>query len=207
MSEGIIATVKGILLDPTSTFQSLREEALGEAVKYYAVLLLVPAVLSTLFYILFFVVMGIPLPMVYGTDVGSLTLLSGIGIGVLAGILIYIGGLISLFIKGVVFHILGVYIVGGREGIKETIKALAYASTPALLLCWIPLINLLAPIWSLILFILGVRELHKFSTSRAVLAIIIPVVIIIAAVSLVFSTAIIAFVLEMAGTLPSTPMV
>jgi len=207
MSEGILPTAKGMLLDPTSTFQSLREGVLGEALKYYAVLLLVPAVLSTLFYILFFVVMGIPLPMVYGTDVGSLTLLSGIGIGVLAGILIYIGGLISLFIKGVVFHILGVCIVGGRKGIKETIKALAYASTPYLLLCWIPLINLLAVIWSTLLFILGVRELHKFSTSRAVLAIIIPVIIIIAAVSLVFSAVIIAFVLEMAGTLPSTPIV
>jgi len=207
MSEGILPRAKGMLLDPTVTYQSLRDEVLGEALKYYAALLIVPAVLSALYYILFVVVMDIALPVVYGIDTTSASLLSGVGIGVLVGIVIYIGGFISLFIKGVVFHILGVYIVGGRKGIKETIKALAYASTPALLLCWIPLINLLAAIWSTILFILGVRELHKFSTSRAVLAIIIPVIIITAVVAVVVSSVIIAFVLEMAANLPQIPIV
>jgi len=187
MSESILENMKGILFDPTSTFQSLRNETLGEALKYYAILLLIPTVLITLL----FSVSGIA-----SQDIPGLALMSGMGLFI--GIIIFIMGIISVLINGLIYHILGVYIAGGREGAEQTIKALAYASTPILLLGWIPIINLIAGIWTLILFILGIRELQNLSTGRAVLVIILPIVII--AGIIVFSAVISVFIFGMAGS-------
>jgi len=64
-----------------------------------------------------------------------------------------------------------------------TLKALAFGETPALLLGGYPLVGILAAIWSVVLFVLGVRELHGFSTGRALgavlLAVIVPLLIVV----------------------------
>ncbi|WP_245618846.1 YIP1 family protein [Methanogenium cariaci] len=64
-----------------------------------------------------------------------------------------------------------VYIAGGREGITETWKAVIYASTPSLLLGWIPVVGFVMWAWSLVLIIIGIRELQEMTTTRAVLAV------------------------------------
>jgi len=78
---------------------------------------------------------------------------------------------------------LWVYLLGGRKGIMQTFKAIIYAHTPRLLLGWIPVIGFIFMLWSLVLGVLGIRELQEISTGKAILAvviaIIIPVVIII----------------------------
>jgi hypothetical protein len=46
-----------------------------------------------------------------------------------------------------------------------------------LLLGWIPLVNIIAAIWSLIVEIIGIRQLHELTTGRAILAVLIPIIL------------------------------
>ena len=66
-----------------------------------------------------------------------------------------------------------VWLLGGREGITETWKAVIYASTPSLLFGWIPVVGFVMWVWSLVLTIIGIRELQQMTTTRAVLAVLI----------------------------------
>jgi hypothetical protein len=105
------------------------------------------------------------------------------GLGPLSGfwfvifaIMMIIGSVVFLFIGSAWLH-LWVYVFGGRNGYRETLKALAFGDTPALLLGWIPMIGILAGIWALVLSFLGVRELHGISTGRALGAVLVAVII------------------------------
>lgn len=66
----------------------------------------------------------------------------------------------------------------GKKKVGETFKAVAYGSTPILLLGWIPspFWGLVTGIWGLIIEIIGLRQLHGISTIRAVLASILSIV-------------------------------
>ena len=173
--------VKGLLLEPSKTFDSLKDESLEEALKYYAI---VAAVYSALF-ALIFVFAG----SLFGSMMGyrNLGTMMGAGVGIGAAVVFFVMFMIlaiaGAFIGGAILHIF-VYIVGGRKGIVQTIKAGMYGSTPSLLLGWIPFIGMIAAIWSLIVEVIGIRQLHELTTGRAVLAMLIPIIlaIILAAV-------------------------
>ena len=95
------------------------------------------------------------------------------GLSILAFIpMLFFAGLVGTIIFAVYMHI-WVYLAGGREGITETWKAVIYASTPSLLLGWIPVVGLVVFLWSLVLTVIGIRELQNMTTARAVLAVII----------------------------------
>lgn len=111
---------------------------------------------------------------------------AGMGLGIMAAVMfisIIIGGLIGILVGSGWMHI-WVYLCGGRKGAGQTIKAMAYGSTPSLLLGWIPFIGFIFGIWSIVVSIIGIRQLHEISTGRAVLAyllgaIIIPLIIVL----------------------------
>ena len=71
------------------------------------------------------------------------------------------------------------YIVGGRKGIAQTIKTSIYASTPWLIIGWIPYIGDIAWLWGLVLMVIGIRQLQEITTGKAVLAIFLPIIILI----------------------------
>lgn len=111
---------------------------------------------------------GVP-AMSFGVAMGPL-----LAVGVFVWVLV--SGIIGVFIGGLWLHI-WVYLVGGRNGIGETIKAVIYGMTPSLLLGWIPIVGFIALIWALIVETIGVRQLHELSTGKAVLAVIIAIII------------------------------
>ncbi len=163
-----VEKVKGLLTSPSDTFDALKEDTLSDVVKYYVVIVAIySALLATLLLIAFSFVSSILEPLGMLADVG-----------VAGAILFFVMSLITLllggFLGGAILHIF-VYIVGGREGIAQTIKAVMYGSTPGLLFGWIPLVGLFTGIWSLILEIIGIRQLHGLTTGRAILAFVIPI--------------------------------
>ncbi|RLG18002.1 hypothetical protein DRN75_02740, partial [Nanoarchaeota archaeon] len=79
--------------------------------------------------------------------------------------------LLNLFIGGAWLH-LWVYVLGGKQGIKQTWKAMIYASTPSLLLGWIPFINIFTGLWSFILTLLFIGDMQKIGWPKTLLAII-----------------------------------
>lgn len=188
-----IEKAKGLLMDPINTFDALKDDSLEEAIKYYVVIIAVYSLLSAL---LFATAMG-SLGSMMG--LGQLGMMSGVSVGIGGALVIFVmmlvGGLIGVFITGAIFHI-GVYIVGGKNGIEQTIKAVMYGSTPGLLLGWIPIIGGIAGLWSLVLEIVGIRQLQNITTGRAIIAVIIPIAIIFAIV-FVFAAAIAAIIIGM----------
>ncbi|MFH1294592.1 MAG: YIP1 family protein [Candidatus Aenigmatarchaeota archaeon] len=98
----------------------------------------------------------------------------GVGIAIAMYVMIIVGS----FINAAFMHIF-VYIVGGRKGYTSTFNAMAYASTPSLLLGWIPVVNIITGIWALVLEVKGIRTLHEITTGKAILAILLPVIILL----------------------------
>lgn len=174
---GFVDKAKGLLLNPTKTFQGSKGDSLGDALKYAAVWFVILGVLA-----------GIVFAAVIGTLASMYEQLPGLGqfVDTLSGwgyalvpvviVMTVIGGIIGLIIGGAWTH-LWVYVCGGRKGYGQTVKALAYGGTPGYVLGWIPFINFIGSLWALILSILGLRELHEISTGRAVAAVLLAVLI------------------------------
>ena len=165
MIDFIVTRVKGFLLKPVETFQQSRNDEPGVVFSYFAALLLINAILSAIIALI-----GIEtMPRLAGMP-------EGIAIPVIVFLMALAGGFILTLIFAAWLH-LWVYILGGRKGIMQTFKAIIYGHTPRLLLGWIPFIGFIFVLWSLFLAILGIRELQELSTTKAILAVAIAVMI------------------------------
>lgn len=197
-----IDKVKGLLLDPTGTYQQLKEEEMGSALRYYLIWLLIYSILAAIIVTVMgtFVISMIPeteqLRMFteFMESGGTFILIP------VMFILIFVIGIIGIFIGAAIVH-LGVLLVGGNQGYHQTVKSLIYGGTPGYIFGWIPFIGIIGSIWSLILIIFGVKELHDISTGRAVIAVLLPIIIIAAIVGFL---ALGAF-LSGLGNLPTYP--
>jgi hypothetical protein len=165
--------IKGFLFSPSATFDASKEDTLGDAFKYFVVILVIYAILiaiiASVAMSLFAGIFGMFGLMPFGAAMG-------LAFGVFFFIAVLVGSIIAIFISGLWLHI-WVYLVGGRNGLGKTIIAIAYGQTPYLLLGWIPIINFIAMIWTFVVEIIGVRQLHGLTTGKAVLAVILAIVI------------------------------
>ena len=169
--------MKGFLLTPVETFRTVRDTDLGDSLKYYLILLAINAVLSAIVSLAMasavrttitsiFTQAGIPLPAVTGAGV--------IGIAIMMIIVQFV----LVFIGAAWLHVF-VWLLGGRRGYLQTLKAIIFGSTPTMLFGWIPFIGFLAGLWSLVLGIFGLQELQNMTTLKAVLALFFSVMIVI----------------------------
>ena len=165
MIDTIVTKVKGFLLNPVETFQHSKNDDPGAVFTYFGLLLLIHAVLAALVSAI-----GIEAIPMYTTMMG------GVGVPVVVFFVALVGGCIITVIFAAWLH-LCVYLLGGRNGIMQTVKAILYGRTPRLLLGWIPVIGFIFGLWSLALGIVGIRELQEMSTGKAILAVAIAVII------------------------------
>jgi hypothetical protein len=171
----IIETTKGFLVQPTETFQQHDGTSLARAFQYYAAL--------SLFYaILFGIVEGILFYLDAGSTFAELAVI-GSFMGLISWVFVFFlfvfaftSCIFGIFFYGLFQHVF-VLLCGGERGVAQTVKAMMYASVPALVLGWIPIINVIAAIWSLVLMVIGVRELHKLSTTAAAVVVLLPIVL------------------------------
>jgi hypothetical protein len=85
---------------------------------------------------------------------------------------------IGMFVGGAIIHLCLMLVGGNKQGYKTTFRAVCY-SYSALLFNVIPFIgSVIGFIYRIILFILGVREGHGIRTGKAVLAVLLPVIVI-----------------------------
>ena len=163
--------VKGFVGAPLSTFNNVEAEALGSALKYFTIWVVIYAILRTIvFYTLerrvfqtLWDLLGLSDAAVYRFDPVTFALLA------------VLGAFASLFISGSLTHLF-VRAFGGRKGYRNTIKAFAYGNTPLFLFGWIPFVGMLFPLWALVLNVIGIRQLHEISTGRAVGAVLLGIV-------------------------------
>ena len=95
-----------------------------------------------------------------------------------------------------------VVLMGGKNDATQTIKTTMYASTPFLLLGWIPFVSIIVYIWSIVLLVIGIKENHEMDLGKAVLVVLIPIVLGIILIGL-GSAVIIAFMNATASLIPT----
>ncbi|MBU0530040.1 MAG: Yip1 family protein [Candidatus Aenigmatarchaeota archaeon] len=168
---GFFDKLKMVIIDPERLFNSVREEPLSKSFVYFAIITLVPMVVAAAILSFVFSLFSAILP----ADVGSSFGLFGL-LGPVIAIPFYLLALVFSFVIGAVIFVFA-RIFGSKGSYTDTYKAIAYGSTPANLLFFIPIVS---PIWSLYLEIKGLSVLHRISMGRAAVIIIAPVIVVTA---------------------------
>ncbi|MDQ7054722.1 MAG: YIP1 family protein [candidate division KSB1 bacterium] len=84
--------------------------------------------------------------------------------------------LLGLFIGTLIYHLCLVIVGGAKNGMAATFRVLAYSESSQLLLV-IPILGqFIAMIWSVVLIIIGFKEVHETTTGRAVFAFLLPII-------------------------------
>jgi hypothetical protein len=160
--------IEGFMFSPSVTFRASKGEKFSDALKYYVPLLV-------FFSVLFAVVTAAILTNSILGQFNMLTLGGGLFIGAL------IGGTIGILILGIWVHIWACAF-GGRRGLTQTIKALMYGSTPFLIFGWIPGLDIIGVIWSILVIPSGLIELQEMYSGRTILALIFALIVPVVAV-------------------------
>ncbi|MCD6210394.1 MAG: YIP1 family protein [Methanophagales archaeon] len=184
----MLSQIRGFAFNPARQFAAAKDDSLSDAFKYYIPLLaILGAILS--------IVAAIGVNMIVSMlGLSGLVLMPGLpelgkiipllGVGTFVGTIIL--GIIAALYIAVWLHI-WTYLLGGKKGLRQTTKAVLYGATPCLILGWLAPVNvLIAPIWSVLLVIAGLIELHELSPGRSIiavtLAILVPVIVCIVAI-------------------------
>lgn len=165
--------VKGFVGAPLSTFNNVEAEALGTALKYFTIWVVIYTILRT---VIFYTVERRVFQTLWDLlGLGDAALYLYRFDPVIFALLAVGGAFASLFISGSLTHLF-VRAFGGRKGYGNTMKAFAYGETPLFLFGWIPFVGMLFPLWALVLNTIGIRQLHEISTGRAIGAVLLGIV-------------------------------
>lgn len=96
--------------------------------------------------------------------------------------------IVSIFFTSAVYHVCLKIFGGANNGYEATFRAINYGSS-AQVLGVIPIVgSVVAGIWALVLNIIGLKEMHKTTYARAILAVLLPVIICCGFIILVVAT-------------------
>jgi hypothetical protein len=106
--------------------------------------------------------------------------LTGLAVyGLIALVLVPIGFLISSLVGAGILHFCLWLVGGANSSLEATYAVVAYTQGSTALLAIIPFCGgLIQGIWALIVEVIGLREAHGTTTARAVLAVLLPVIVI-----------------------------
>lgn len=90
---------------------------------------------------------------------------------------------IGLLVGSGVTHLALLLVGGARHGFGATLRATSYAQAPELLHVVPVCGSVMAPLWSLWLTVVGLREVHETTTLRALLAVVLPLALCLALVA------------------------
>jgi len=171
MGDSVGDKIRGFLFSPTLAFRRAKDEHPGKTMTYMVVLAVFYSVMSTLLTILeIFIHPFAELSLIEPGPAEPLVIASW-----LLRILVLTLALAAVF--GLVLHVF-VYLAGGRNGVWQTEKSVFYSLTPMFVLGWIPVIGFtVGGIWSLVLGIIGIRELHGLGDTKAAIAMILALVL------------------------------
>ena len=116
-----------------------------------------------------------------------------------------IGGLIGAIILTPILTPIGLFIGAGishlfvmlfvrpsNAGFWATFRVVSYVAATSLI-SWVPIIGgLVAAVWTIVLSIFGIRELHSTTTGRAALVVLVPVAIVFVLLALVAFSVLVA---------------
>jgi hypothetical protein len=163
MIKTVVSRITGILVSPAGTFRSARDDP-GKILAFCLLLTVcIHSLLSSILIILqnaphpFFLLVKMPVRSVLMVN-GAVTFIA-----------LLVSWLFLIAVWGIWVN-LWAYLSGGKKGIGRSMTAVIYGTIPLLLTGWIPLLGLAGLVWSLALWLTGIRELHGISTGRAAVA-------------------------------------
>jgi hypothetical protein len=107
---------------------------------------------------------------------GQSLFFQGIGITILAFLSPFLV-ILGLFISAGILHVFLMMVKGAKHGFEATFRVVAYGYSANILLV-IPFCGgLLAGVWAIILYIIGLREAHETTGGKAAIAVFLPVVV------------------------------
>jgi len=179
--------VKGFLMAPTATFRASKGDSLGNAFRYYTILLVIWAILAAIVWL----VMGylafqdaiirIGNMGIFGSQIAEALSNFGAFVSTFQLFTIYAFFLLSLvgiFFSAFIWHVFAL-LFGAEKEFKQTIKTTMYAATPFFLLGWIPYIAVIGIIWYLVILIIGLSEMQEMTMSEAAMAIVVPILLVL----------------------------
>ncbi len=164
--------IKEILFRPKEFFKNVKKEkGIKKAFVYLLILSLFYYVLSLTNYFLFSEEQKALITGVFDVSPFALYIISDV--------LFYFFGLIMSFVTSYFFY-LWLKLFECKEPWNVVYKLTVYSNTPLYLIGWIPFIGAIVGwVYSLILMIIGIREVYNVSTKKAALIYLIPIAILI----------------------------
>jgi hypothetical protein len=177
-----IRTVQGVLLNPVGFFREMSRR--GDFVNP-AIFALICALISALLGGIISLALS---PLFAGPgDTAGETLAGGVVGFVLTVILSPIYTAVGLLIGAGIYHLLVLLLVRpGNAGFEATFRVVCYVAAIQLI-SWIPIVNILAAIYGIVLSVFGIREVHSTTTGRAVAVVLIPVAVVLLLVFLLIA--------------------
>ncbi len=172
----MLQKIKEVIASPSGFFTSLREKEITPAFffllvisAFYSILQGVVGFFATALYARFLPQEILKLSPIFTSSWISLLMIP----------VAYIFFVIDSFIVVALMH-LGLRIFKGQGTFTQTFQVFVYSFTPTFLFGWIPILGILASIWTFILEIVGFATVHKVSRWRAFFGmILIPAIIFI----------------------------
>ena len=166
-----ISTVRGVILNPVGFFRGIARQ--GDFVNPLIFALICGVVNGILGGIVGFL---ISLAFAGDPDFG---LAGSFGSLILNTILAPIYVIVALGIVSGIYHLLVLLFVRpSNAGFEATFRVVSYVQALQLI-SWIPIVNIIAGIYGIVLSVLGIREVHSTTTGKAALVVLIPVAVII----------------------------
>jgi len=194
MLDDFVKIIKGLLVSPVETFESLKSTTLSRTYQYYVLLLIMYTVLMSIVSLLSslmtyydMVIQCASIPIFGSFLLTKLELLRPIflNMSLFAVYLLFLFLFFGIFLKAFFLHTF-VLLFEGKQGIMKTVQVLMYSVTPFFLLGWIPYISIIALLWAVILCILGFHILQQIPIWKAALIIIIPTLFVTFGVLIVY---------------------
>lgn len=168
-----IRTAREVLLNPVNFFRGIARQ--GDFISP-AIFALICALVSAFLGGIIGLVLS---PFFAGPGDTGEALLGGV-VGFVASLILWpiITAIVLLIFAGIL-HLMTLVVIGSRNpGFETNYRIVLYASAIQLV-SWIPVVNLLAYIYGVVLWVFGVREMHSTTTRQAVLVALVPGVIVL----------------------------
>jgi len=168
-----IETLTMVLTRPAEAFSVMkREGGLGEPLIFALIGGCLGGIVSALFSL------GFQSIGLFTDKNNSFAAMTGMGIGVGAIILVPLGIVIVLFIWSAIVHLCLMIVGGANQPFETTFRVVAFTQGSIGPLQIIPLCGgLISLVWAIVCYCVGLARAHETDTSRAVLAVLLPLIV------------------------------
>ncbi len=185
----LLSTTRDVLFSPQRFFDELPpDRSLGAPVLYFLICSAITAIINTVASLTF---LAVPVGVSLATGSADAGLLVRIlAIFIFASLLVLPVVFVAGFFISVMVQHAFIRLLAGRDqkGLPATLRVSCYSVGAPVAVAWIPLVGILAIFYCFYLHTIGLKRVHKISTGRSLMAI-----LILATLLLVLATAVIVY--------------